>query len=71
MRTGVDYDIDIKNMELESMYEHMYFNEELNDLYVGEFIDKHRYRQLRVLFQSKERAFAIRVVKELHSENII
>ena len=67
MGSGSDHDIYNKLYLLE---EKMVFQGELNDLYVGEFIDKQRYRQLRILFQTKEKEFAIRVVKELHSENI-
>lgn len=51
--------------------ERMYFLENLTDLWVGEFITKQRYMQLRKLFKTEERDFAIRVVRELHVTHIL
>jgi len=53
------------------MSERMYFLEELTDLWVGEFITKERYFQLRRLFKSEERDFAMRIVKDLHAMHIL
>tara|TARA_R110000803_G_scaffold172375_1_gene235281 strand:+ start:81 stop:296 length:216 start_codon:yes stop_codon:yes gene_type:complete len=65
-QTGSDHDIDKVNL----LEEKVVFQEELLDLFIGDFIDKHRFLSLRKLFKTKEKEFAIRVVKELHSENI-
>ena len=64
MRTGVDYDIDIKNMELESMYEHMYFNEELNDL-VRQLLNNYNIKANEILGEFKRKKYAISVGDEL------
>jgi hypothetical protein len=54
-----------------TMNERMYFLEELMDLYVMEHITKDRYLQLRNLFKTEERKFAIKTVRELHRVHIL
>ena len=61
----------IHKTPLELVSERMYFIEEVTDLFVGEYITKERYLQLRSLFKTEERAFAIKIVKQLHDEHIL
>lgn len=55
---------------IKKVSERMYFLEELMDLFAGNFIDNERFLQLRKLFKSEEREFAIKIVKELHDKHI-
>jgi len=57
-------------IHLKVKYE-IHFLEEVSDLLIGEYIDKDRYLQLKRLFKSEEREFAIKIVKELHDKHII
>ena len=61
----------IHKTPLELVSERMYFIEEVTDLFVGEYITKERYLQLRSLFKTEERTFAIKIVKQLHDEHIL
>lgn len=56
---------------ISKMSKRMYFLEELTDLFVMDHITKERYIQLRNLFKTEEREFAIKTVRELHKLHIL
>lgn len=55
---------------INKMSERMYFHEEMTDLLIADFITKERYLQLRKLFKTEEREFALKIVKELYNKHI-
>ena len=56
---------------INKMSERMYFHEEMTDLLIADFITKERYLQLRKLFKTEAREFALKIVKELYNKHIL
>lgn len=56
--------------KLDEINERLMFIEKVMDLFIFDMVDKHRYIQLRKLFFTNEKEFAIKIVNELHKEII-